>query len=315
MDDLSRIHTFMRVAQLGSFSAAARQLDISVTSIARQINSLEADLEVRLINRSSRRLALTEPGRLFYQRACKISSELRNAMEETTSFQETVKGVLRISLRPSVGNLVIVPALCKFLRRYPNVKVHVSLAEERQDLIENDIDVAVWMGTIPDAGIVARRLSPAQRVVCAAPEYLHANGIPVRPEDLRNHNCLLFDAPTYGKKWTFKKDGLCQEVEVDGLIQTDNALTLYTSALAGAGIIVAHQWAARTLISQGRLISVLDEYEVTYSAIGAELYAVYSSSRGLSRKVRAFVDFLVELFDVSNVSSRSCELEGTSNNT
>lgn len=297
MNDLSRIHTFIRVVQLGSLSAAARALNTSVTTIARQVGSLEEELKVRLLHRSSRKLTLTEPGKLFYARACALCTDLRNAMQEASSFQENVKGTLRISLRPSVGHTVIVPALPGFLARYPGLRIDLSFSDERQDLIADDIDVAVWMGAIPDSDIVARRLSPGERIAFASPAYLKARGVPRVPEDLRHHECLLFKGSHYANKWRFTKAGMPpSEVIVSGSIQTDNTLALYSAALAGAGVMVANEWGARAFIAQGRLQRVLSDYRVQYAATNGELYAVHASNRGVSRKVRVFVDFLVELF-------------------
>lgn len=297
MNDLARIRAFILVVQLGSLSAASRQLNTSVTSVSRQVNSLEAELKIRLLNRSSRQLALTEAGKLFFERACAISAELRSAMDEATSFEKNIKGVLRVSLRASVGALVIVPALPLFLARHPELKVHVSLSESRSDLIANDIDVAVWMGNIPDADLVARLLSHGKRVVCASPQYLAKNGLPLTPDDLSRHNCLLFDSPTYGNTWTFNHGSEKHTVDVsNSSIQTNSANVLYAAAEAGAGIVVMHEWSARPLIKAGRLVQILSDYQVTYSPTGGNLYAVYASSKGLSRKIRAFVDFLAELF-------------------
>lgn len=297
MDDLARIHTFIKVAELGSLSAAARHMDTSVTSIARQLNSLERQLAISLITRSSRKLTLTEPGKLFYQRARVLCADLQSAMQEASSFQESVKGTLRISLRPSIGNSVIVPALPEFLSRHPDLKIDISFSDARQDLIANDIDVAVWMGTIPDSDLIARRLSRGERIACASPEYLKARGTPQTPNDLRQHDCILFVGPTYGSRWCFTRDASppC-EVEVTGRIKTDNAQALYSAALSGGGVMVVHEWGARSLIAQGRLARVLPDYEVQYSSIDSDLHAVYARNRGMSRKVRAFVDFLVELF-------------------
>ncbi len=311
MNDLTRIHAFIRAVQSGSLSAAARAQDTSVTTIARQVSSLEEELKVRLLHRSSRKLTLTEPGKLFYARACALCTDLRNAMQEASSFQEQVKGTLRISLRPSVGHMVIVPALPGLLAKYPDLKIDVTFSEVRQDLIADDIDVAVWMGAIPDSDIVARRLSPGERIAFAAPQYLEAYGAPRVPEDLKRHQCLLFKGSHYGSTWRFEKAGMAPaEVAVSGVIQTDNTLALYAAALAGGGVMVANEWGARAFIAQGRLQRVLTDYRVQYGATNGELYAVYASHRGISRKVRVFVDFLVALFSADDKSVPAPEAAG-----
>lgn len=295
MDEFTRIQTFIRVVEAGSFSAAARDAS-SISSVARQVKALEDDLGVRLLNRSTRSLSLTEPGRRFYERACSIANDLSNAKSEVKSFQDSVKGVLRVSIRVSAGTTMIIPALPAFMAQYPDLSVDVSLSDERRDLVASNIDVAVWMGHLPDSELVARRLSPSQRIVCGAPAYFARHGAPQKPADLREHSCLLFTARSYGNRWAFTRDGEQEEVEVRGSLRTDNASVLLSAAACGLGLVVVHEWSARSQIAQGALVRVLSDYTVNPRPGDAELYAVYPSSRGLSRKVRVFVDFLVDLF-------------------
>lgn len=302
MEELARIQTFIKVVEAGSFSAAARDVG-SISSVARQVKSLEEELGVRLLNRSTRSLSLTEPGRRFYERACKIANDLSNAVSDARSFQDVVKGVLRVSLRVSTGTTIIIPALPAFLAQYPELILDISLTDERRELVANNIDVAVWMGHLPDSEIVARRLSRSHRIVCGSPAYFERHGVPQTPQDLRAHNCMLFTARSYGNIWGFAKDENHEDVEVGGSLRTDNGIVLLSAALADLGLIVVHEWMVRPLVSQGRLVSVLNDYEVNPRPGDAELYAVYASSRGLSRKVRVFVDFLVQLFDSTQALS------------
>jgi DNA-binding transcriptional LysR family regulator len=295
MDEFTRIQTFIKVVEAGSFSAAARDIS-SVSSVARQVKSLEDELGVRLLHRSTRRLSLTEAGRRFYERACTIATDLSNAKSEVRSFQESVKGVLRVTLRVSAGTTIIVPALPTFLAQYPELSLDISLTDERRDLISNNIDVAVWMGHLPDSELVARRLSRSQRIVCGTPAYFERHGTPERPEDLRTHNCLLFTGRSYGNRWGFTRGDYVEDVEVAGSVRTDNALVLLESALCNIGLIVVQEWMVRPLTAQGRLVRVLGDYTVNPTPGDAELYAVYVSSRGLALKSRVFVDFLIDLF-------------------
>lgn len=186
------------------------------------------------------------------------------------------------------------------LFRYP--RIDISLTDERRDLIANNIDVAVWMGHLPDSEIVARRLAPSRRIVCASPAYFKRNGTPKKPEDLRNHNCLLFTARSYGNVWGFTKDEQQENIEVEGSLRTDNGLVLLSAALADVGVIVVHDWMVRLPLAQGSLVRVLDDYVVNPRPGDAELYAVYANSRGLARKVRVFVDFLIALFQEHDAS-------------
>jgi DNA-binding transcriptional LysR family regulator len=296
MDELGRIKTFIKVVEAGSFSAVARH-ELSVSSVARQVKSLEDELGVRLLNRNTRNLSLTEPGRLFYERVSLIANALGKAKQEASSFQDSAKGLLRVSLRTSAGAAMIVPALPRFLGSYPELTVDVTFADQRCDLIAENIDVAVWIGELPDADIIARRLSPSRRILCASPEYFRLHGVPKNPSDLVRHNCLLYTVPGYYDHWILTKDGRPEKVPVAGNLKTDNSIALLSAALSHMGLIVVHEWMVRMYIAQGRLARVLAEYEIKPTATEADLHVVYPSSRGLSLKVRVFVDFLSELFN------------------
>jgi DNA-binding transcriptional LysR family regulator len=295
LDDFARIRTFIKVVESGSFSAAARD-QYSVSSVARQVKSLEDELGARLLNRSTRSLALTDAGRQFYERVTSIINDLNKAKSEVSSLQEEVKGPLRARLRVTAGTTVVVPALPAFLARYPELELDISLDDERCDLIANNIDVAMWLGALPDADIVARRLSPTRRIICASPAYLERRGTPLTPQDLSQHSCLVFAAPSYSNRWSFTRAGEVEDVDVRGCIRSDNGLVLLASAEAGVGIVIAHEWMVRNALADGRLVKLLSEYTVNPRPGDADLYAVFPSSRGLSRKIRAFVDFLVEAF-------------------
>jgi DNA-binding transcriptional LysR family regulator len=303
MDEFTRIKTFIKVVESGSFSAAARDVS-SVSSVARQVKSLEDELGARLLNRNTRSLGLTETGRRFYERVTSIAHDLEKAKSEVSSLQEGVKGVLRASLRITAGTTIVIPALPRFLSQYPELELDLSLTDERCDLISNNLDVAMWLGALPDADIVARRLSPTRRIVYASPIYLEKHGTPHTPHDLLQHSCLVFSAPSYRTRWGFTREGQFEEVEVHGSIRSDNGLVLLSAALAGLGIGIAHEWMVRQHIADGKLIRVLGDYTVNPRPGDADLYAVYSSSRGLPRKVRAFVDFLVETFSEEGPASQ-----------
>lgn len=295
MDELGRINTFIKVVEAGSFSAVARDSS-SISSVARQVKSLEDELGIRLLNRSTRRLSLTEAGRVFYERTRTIARDLGGAISEAQSFQDDVKGLLRVSLRVSTGTTVVIPALPAFLEAYPQLDVDITLTDERQDFIADNIDVAIWLGPLPDSELVARRLSPPQRIVCGSPEYFARHGTPQQPQDLQSHSCVLFKARSYGNTWRFSKDGQQQEIAVTGRVCSENTLVLLSTALAGLGLIMVHEYTVRPLIAEGRLVPVLGAYTASPRTGDADLYAVYTSSRGLSRKVRVFVDFLGDLF-------------------
>ncbi|MFT3975545.1 MAG: LysR family transcriptional regulator [Sphingomonas bacterium] len=297
MDELNNIHVFIEVVETGSFSAAGRKLNKSASSIARQVDQLETDLEVRLINRNTRSQSLTEAGRLYYERVRAISRELEVAKSETRSAHEGVEGRLRVALRTSSATTVIVPALPALLARYPGLELEIIVTDERPDLVVNQIDVAIWIGELPDSELVARRLSPSRRILCASPAYLEKHGTPEKPDDLLRHNCLLFRAKSYGKSWIFTRDGETETIPVRGNIASDNGLVLVGAAEQGLGLIVMPEWMVHSLLEEKRLRRVMPDYTVGPVLSPAPLYAVFPSSRSLSRRVRVFVDFLVSLFE------------------
>ncbi len=296
MDELLKIRTLVQVVEAGSFSAAARQTDMSISAIARQVKALEESLGVRLLNRTTRNQALTDAGAIFYERARTILDDVERAKRDASSFQQIVKGLLRVSLRVSAGTTVIVPALPRFLERHPELTVNVSLTDERFDLVARGVDVAVWLGHLGDSGLVARRLTPTRRVVCGSPDYFKAHGVPREPTDLASHNCILFTVSQYGRAWRFAKGDQRLDVPVRGNLESSHAQVLMSAALAGVGLVLVPDWMARRQISEGQLQTALTDYEISPTDYDAALYAVYPHSRGLSPKARAFVDFLVDLF-------------------
>jgi DNA-binding transcriptional LysR family regulator len=296
LDELSVNRAFVHVVEKGSFSAAARFLDASVTSVARQVNSLESMLGVRLINRTTRRQSLTEAGQLYYSKITAVLSQLDEVKRDVSSYQEDVKGRLKVHLRSTIGNQVIVPALPRFLTQFPNVTLHLTLTDERVDLVEHGVDVAVWLGALEDSSMIARRLSPSNRVVCGSPLYLQKHGIPQEPMDLLKHNCLVFEAKDYSNVWRFTQGGDTVEVPVSGNLTTNSGIALITSAIHDAGLALLQKSLVRESLARGELVQVLEEYSASPTGTDPALYAVYSSSRRLSPKSRAFVDFLVDLF-------------------
>ena len=296
MDELSVNRAFVHVVEKGSFSAAARFLDASVTSVARQVSSLESTLGIRLLNRTTRRQSLTEAGQLYYSRITAILAQLDEVKRDTSSYQEHVKGRLKVQLRSTIGNQVIVPALPRFLTQFPNITLHLTLTDERFGLVEHGIDVAVWLGALEDSSMIARRLSPSNRAVCGSPLYLQKYGVPQEPMDLLKHNCLVFEAKDYSNVWRFTQNGNTVEVPVTGNVTTNSGISLITLAIHGAGLALVQKSLVRESMARGELAQVLEGYSASPTVTEPALYAVYPSGRRLSPKSRAFIDFLVDLF-------------------
>lgn len=296
MDEILTNRAFLQVLDSGSFSSAAAELGVSVATVARQVNSLEARLGVHLLHRTTRSLSLTEPGKHYCDRIREVLRSYDAVKREVASFQKDVKGLLRVHLRHSVGNHVIVPALPSFLERHPNIKLDVTLTDAREDLVAQGVDVAVWLGSLEDSNLIARRLSPGKRLVCCSPTYATKRGLPNHPTDLEQHNCIVYRAKSYDNSWRFTKDDTTISVPVSGNLESDSAAVLMTSALNGLGFVMLQEAVVRIAIESGDLVNVFSDYQVSSTAADIALYAVYPGSKQTSPKNRAFIDFLVRLF-------------------
>lgn len=296
MDELSTIRAFIAAIESGSFSSAARRLDTSTSSVARQVKFLEDNLGVRLLNRTTRQQSPTEAGRIFYERTRALVQELGAAKRDASSFQESVKGLLRVSLRTSTATTMILPALPEFLALHPGLTIDVSVTDERRDLVANNIDVAVWLGHLDDSRIIARRLIPSRRLVCGSRAYFERAGVPAVPDDLSSHNCLVFRASDYGEIWRFTRGADRVDVPVSGSLRSSSGPVLLSAALSGLGVAVLQEYMIRSALNDGSIRAVLTEYEVSPTEADTALYAVYPHGRGVSPKTRVFIDFLVALF-------------------
>jgi DNA-binding transcriptional LysR family regulator len=296
MDELTTVRTFLSVVEHGSFSAAARQKNMTVSSIARQVNALEGTLGVRLLNRTTRHQSLTEAGALYYDQVRAVVRELDTIRHQVASYQDSVKGTLRVQLRTSVATQLILPAVPAFLGQYPGLRLDIHLSDHRADLVENGFDLAVWLGNLQDSNLIARQLSPSCRVVCGSPRYFDVYGEPRHPGELARHNCILYDPDHYGRIWRFRLGEEAIEVPVAGNLQTSSSAALLTAAVGGLGLIVAQEWMVRTAIAEGALRQILNGYSVRPTDFDAALYVVYPHSSRLSPKTRVFVEFLVGLF-------------------
>lgn len=296
LDEISINRTFVHVAEMGSLSAAARGLNLSITSVARQISSLESSLGVRLLNRTTRRQSLTDAGQDYYFKINEILAQMNAIKLDMASYEQGVRGTLRVHLSSSIGNQLIVPALPRFLESYPELSVEVTLTDERADLVKWGVDVAVWIGELKDSSFITRRLDACRRLLCASPAFIERFGHPEKPADLQDLNCLVFTAPSYGSPWRFTRDGTSQDVEVSGNLRTDSPAALLTGALHGAGLAILQKTMVNDAIAKERLVHVLPAYEASPTSLDVGLFVVYPSARQLTRKTRALVDFLVELF-------------------
>ena len=307
MDSLTSVRLFVDVARSGSFSAVARDSGVATSSVTRQINTLEDSLRVRLLNRTTRRLSLTDVGQVFLEHAQRILADVDEAQRAVTELESAPRGRLRVSAPVVFGRLHIAPAIGRFLASYPELAVEVSLSDNMVNLVEESIDLAIRIAELNDSTLVARKLADMSRLICASPDYLARAGRPRTPADLAAHNCLTFRSNVSNEIWRASTrawrlrspTGEVLNVSVSGSLQTNNADVLLTAALDGLGLILVPDWTACRYVKSGQLEVVLPEFRAGISEAEPAIYAVYPSSRFLSPKVRAFIDFFVdELADV-----------------
>lgn len=296
MDELLTNRALLQVIESGSFSAASEKLDLSVATVTRQVSSLEDRLGVKLLNRSTRALSLTEAGVFYAERIREVMREFELVKRDVSSYQQDVKGQLRVHLRHSVGTQVIIPALPEFLEAHPDLRMDITLTDERADLVTDGVDVAVWLGSLEESSLIARKLSPGKRLVCCSPQYIAKHGRPGTPEELASHNCIVYRARSYDNAWRFKSDAHTITVPISGNLESESSAVLLISAINGLGLAMLQESMVRKSIRSGDLVDVFPDYEVSSTDNDVALYAVYSGRKRTSPKTRAFIDFLVRQF-------------------
>ena len=288
--NFSEMSVFVRVAQEGSFSAAARRLDLTPSAVSKQIGRLEERLGARLFNRTTRQISLTDVGQAFFARADRILGDLAEAERAVTDMAGNPRGLLRVSVPVAFGRMHLAPRLPSFLAANPEVQIDLTLNDRFADLVEEGFDLALRIGELADSSLIARKLAPNRRIAVAAESYLEAHGRPQRPPDLVDHNCLTYTYRAQRHDWEFHGPQGREQVRVSGNLEANDAGALREALLAGLGIALLPLWLVGEDIRDGRLEVVLPDYPAPDSAI----YAVYAPGRFLSPKVRRFVDFLVE---------------------
>lgn len=293
MNNLNTITVFVRVAETLSFTAAARRLGISASGASKAVSRLENETGVRLINRTTRKVGLTDDGRRFFLRCRQILADIAEAESALTQASTVLRGRLRVQLPEGFGRRVIVPALGQFIAQYPELALDVQLGDRMVDLAEEDIDCVVRLGEIPDSRLITRKLCDTYFITCAAPEYLRRHGEPDIPDDLENHRCLTYMSPRTGhfRNWQFTRDGKQLSKPIHGILSTNSVESLLDAAVAGAGIVSLANFVVADAIAAGRLKIVLRDY----IARGSTVSVVYLSSKQPSPRLRVFVDFLSEL--------------------
>ncbi|TAN71566.1 MAG: LysR family transcriptional regulator [Magnetospirillum sp.] len=286
------LQAFVRVAETGSFSEAARRLGLSKSMLSRQVSGLEAELGVRLLHRTTRSLSPTEAGRAYLERCQRILADLDEANLLVSQLQAMPRGRLRVSAPLSFGVGHLAAALPGFLERYPEIELEMNMTDRHVDLVEEGWDVAVRIGRLADSSLIVRRLAPVRRLAAAAPSYLERRGTPMVPPDLEHHDCLTHGGRV-AAEWRFvSPEGQAMQVAVRGRFDADNGDVLRAMAVAGLGIVLLPSFFLGDDIRAGRLVPLLE----SYIPLDVSLNAVYPHGRHLSPKVRAFVDHLATSF-------------------
>ncbi|MCA8906390.1 MAG: LysR family transcriptional regulator [Rhodospirillaceae bacterium] len=285
---------FTRVVEAKTFTAAADRLGWSKSVVSRRIAELEDRLGVRLLNRSTRRLSLTEPGRAYYDRCASILSQIEETEAAVSSLNMEPRGLLRINAPHSFTLRHLSGVFAQFLQRYPEVSIDLALNDRVVDLIDEGFDVAVRIGVLQDSVLISRRLAPLRRVLCASPDYLARHGVPATPDALADHEVHVYtNAAQPGQVRIRRPDGRMATVRLNGRLRANNGDLLVQVAAQGVGIVLSPTFLVAGDIESGALIQVLADHEVEDQ--GA-IYAVYPHNRHLSAKVRALVDFLAGRF-------------------
>jgi DNA-binding transcriptional LysR family regulator len=287
-DPVSRteeLRALCEVAAVGSFTAAAAALGTTTSSVSKQVRALETSLGVRLLNRTTRRVSLTEVGEEFYDRAREVLDRLADAEASAGALQEAPSGRLRVTIPMDFGRVHMVSTLGRFAERYPDVSLEIDLTDRHVDIVEERMDLGVRIGTLADSALVARRLGPSRMALVASPEYLARKGEPTSPRDLLKHDCIAYTLKAT-RAWDFV-DG---PVSVNARHRVNNGEVIRGLALAGCGVAMLPTFIVGEDIRAGRLTLLMDERVVSNQSI----YAVYPHRRSVTAKVKAFVDQLSE---------------------
>jgi DNA-binding transcriptional LysR family regulator len=284
MQNLNELQVFVAVVDEGSLVRAAKRLDITTSTVSRRVAALEERLDTRLVERTTRRLHVTEAGRRLHARVAPALREVSEAERAVRDLRDVPRGLLRVTSVPLVSRQFVVPAAREYLERFPDTQVEIMATQRKVDLVGEGFDLGVRPGLLEDSSLMSRRLAPGHAVVCASPEYLARRGTPEHPDELAEHDCVTWGfGPT---RWRFV-DG---ELEVEGRLKVSDPGLAHDAALHGIGIAQIPAFAAAPHLRSGRLVALLERHQ----GFQLRLHAVWPSSRHLSARVRSFIDLLVE---------------------
>lgn len=293
MDQLQAMRTFAQVVEQGHLARAAERLSLSTSTVSRNLADLEAHLGVRLLNRTTRRLSLTESGQAFYERCVQLLADLEEAEIVATAAAVVPRGTLKLTCSIAFGVRHLGAAITEFAQRFPAMRFEIELSDRMVDIVDEGMDLALRIGEVGAQTLIGRRIGSSQLICCASPDYLARHGTPSVPADLAQHACLTYAYSPNGNVWRFRDArGADQSVRIAGPAHANNGQMLSALAVAGLGIALEPDFIIAPDVQSGALVRLLPGFQPPATAI----HAVYPSRRHLSAKVRAFVDFLATYF-------------------
>ncbi|WP_165435349.1 LysR family transcriptional regulator [Bradyrhizobium sp. Leo121] len=292
MDKVASLKAFVKVVETGSFSEAGRQLRLSRSAISKYVGDLEEGLGVQLLNRTTRHASPNENGQLYFERALVILSEIDAADQAVTHLQSAPRGLLRINAPMSFGTIKLGPALADFMLKYPDMQLQLVLSDDLVDPVQDGFDVTLRIAELESSSLIARKVTPVPRVVCASPDYLEKHGMPSHPRDLRDHVSLTYGFLLTGNQWKLTGADGEHWIQPAWSLCVNNAEVLRDVAVKGRGVALIPEFIAGEALKKGWLKVILKDFW----APPLTLYAIYPPTRHLSVKVRLFIDFLVERF-------------------
>jgi len=303
MDQLHAMRVFCQIVDSGNMAAAARALGLSAASVTMSLAQMEKRLEARLLDRTTRRINLTEAGRIWYEHAKRILDESSEAENAVRNLASEPRGLLRVTLPLGVAMRFVYPHLDAFTARYPMIDLDLQVNDRVIDIIENRFDLALRVGHMRDSELIARPLLYYQRLVCASPAYLKRHGEPYDPADLAQHQCLLYQHDLQPVTWDFQVEGEIRKVQVKGRWRSNESHALLTWARTGHGLTRQPAWMVADDIRNGTLVTVLDAFVVTQPAALPGIYAILPKARTYPAKVEAFLGFMRDKMEAAALPS------------
>ena len=288
MDTLDGLKTVIAVVETSSFTAASERLGISKALVSKYVGEVESSLGIRLFNRTTRQLALTDAGRRYYQESVTLLEQYSALVDKVTGEQTKPQGLLRISAPVTFGEMKLAPLLPEFLRLYPGLKIELILTNGAIDMVEEGIDVRLRIGGVDDSNMIARHLKTFPLILSASPSYIQQNGLPKTPQQVAEHNCIIDSNFRIGKQWPLiSPQGVAESLNVQSIVAVNSPQAVREIAIAGGGIAMTPDFIVEDAINKGKLIPILPDY----TTLEFGLFAIYPHRKYVAKKVRCFIDF------------------------